>query len=157
MEQNLANTSANGKAEYCKRFILLGKIAEIYAGDRKMIKQLAKQLKRDKKNFSSERYPFTDEDRREIFYCFTELGDILNRLLNVSEVTRYKIAARSLGEFIAKLEAETAAAAPTVAQRAVNAVKDAARSFGDAVKSLGEKIDSEVEEIKKTVKGANSK
>lgn len=151
MEEIESAVCAQGKRQYYTKCILLGKVGQLYAEDRKMIKNLINQLKKEKKNLGRSCYPMTDAERRDVAIALTELADILNGFLHPAELERYNICAESLKNFITKLEN---AISPNPAGAAAKRAIDAAR---DTAKSLGEKIGKGVEELKKTVQGITSK
>lgn len=151
MEVNAGTVLGQGKRQYYTKCILLGKVGQLYAENRKIIKNLIKLLKDEKKKLGGCRYPMTDAERRDVAIALTELSDILNGFLRPNELERYNICAESLKNYITKLEsAINPNPAGAAAKRALDAAKDTA-------KSLGEKLGKGVEELKKTVHGISSK
>lgn len=151
MEEKEISISTNGKQEYFNKFILLGKIGQLYVDDRKMIKQLVKQLNRERKGLKSTCYPLSESDRRDIAIALTELTDILNGFLHPGELERFNISVQSLKGYISKLECEiNPCTVGSVAKKAIDVAKDTA-------KNLSEKIGKSVEDLKKTVQGISSK
>ena len=144
MEEIMSDTSFKGKTDYLRKLILIGKTAEAYCDDVKMIKMLGKQLTRQKKQLKRSRYPMIDSDKRDVSIAMTELKDILVRLAKMSEVERYKIAVQSLGEYVAKLEKTVFSEdEKSITKSVISAAKDTA-------KSLGEELSKGVEKLKKT-------
>ena len=151
MEENYGVVRANGKRGYFNKFVLIAKIGQLYVDDRKMLKCLIKQLKIERKNLDNTCYPLSDSDKRDIAIALTELVDILYGFIRPAKLERYNLSIHALDNYITKLEMEiNQNSVGSVAQKAIDAVKDTA-------KNLSEKIGKSVEEIKKTVQGISLK
>lgn len=150
MDEVFAANSAEEKIRYYKRFLIISRVAEIYKDDRHMLKQLVKQLKREKQHLARSRFPMSDPDKRDVSLSVTELSDIIKRLMGIAKIETYKIAEHSLKSYMENLESavnppEDKTAARRVIEQAV-----------DATRVLGAKIEQGVEKIKKTIQDRNS-
>lgn len=151
MDEEKSMPSEDEKKKYYNKFILIGKLGQLYIDNGKMIKCLIKQLKRERKYLNRSRYPLTDQEKRDIAIALTELSDILTGFLHSSDLERYNISVQSLKNYISKFEKElNMYAGISAAKKALDIAKDTARN-------LGEKIGKGVEEVKKTVQGITSK
>ena len=98
------SVSLKKKIELCNGLQLIAQSADFFKEDKKLLKSLARALRKQRKSCAKSVYPMTETDKSEVFLFVSDLGEIVKNLAKVKRVLDFQVWNGRLVNFVVNLK-----------------------------------------------------